>query len=216
MAKLNIDRGQLDHPEHFDDEIREFRDSGRYVPTNLEYLLFELAGHKCTICGAPWLELHHIVEISEGGETAFDNLIVLCPNCHTRVHRENVPSGRELRHYKMKQEIAYELPIYSKLSVKEKDIIRCVAFLTPEEQIVFTKRYWKEVEAVSQEDAVRDYRLEVGLFHLQESGMLVVEQDFCCTILDGERHSITLLVKLTGKGVKWVRYLCATGRISSI
>lgn len=214
MARLNLNRGQLDHPEHFDDEIREFRDSGRYIPTDLERLLFELAGHRCTICGAPWMEIHHIDEISEGGETSFDNLIVLCPNCHTRVHRESVPTKTELRHYKIKQEIAYELPVLSRLTTPERELITQVAALAQEDQITFSKRYCQNIDAVSQDEAVRKYRREVGLFHLQESGMLNVEQDICVTHSEGDKVSVSLIVRFTGKGIKWIRYLQATERVS--
>ena len=213
MARLNIDRQLLDHPEHFDDEIRAYKDSERYVPTDLERLLFELAGHQCTICRAPWLEIHHIDELSEGGQTAFDNLIVLCPNCHTRVHKDRVPTKRELRNYKLKQEIAYELPVLSRLTSAERQLIAEAAALPPESQVVFSKRYWKEIQATSQDNAVLQYRQEVGLFHLQESGMLTLEQDFCVTLAEGDRVSVTLIARFTGKGVKWLRYLTATDRV---
>lgn len=216
MAKLNLDRRQLDHPEHFDDEIRGFRDSGRYVPTKLEQLLFELAGHRCTICAAPWMEIHHIDELSEGGETAFDNLIVLCPNCHTRVHRESVPTKAELRHYKLKQEIAYELPVLSRLSLSEMELIARAAALPQEDQITFSETYHREIESTSQLEAVLKCRRDIGLFHLQESGMVSVEQDFCVTILEGEKESVRLIVRFTGKGVKWIRYLRATDRVPMI
>lgn len=83
MTRPLIDRQSLDHPEHFDDEIREYKSNARYKPTALEQLLFEMAGHRCTICDAPWLEINHITELAEGGKTEYDNLIVLCPNCHT-------------------------------------------------------------------------------------------------------------------------------------
>ena len=86
MTQPLLDRNSYDHPEHFDDDIRTYRTSERYVPTPLEHHLFELASHRCTICHAPWLEIHHIDELSEDGKTEYDNLIVLCPNCHTRVH----------------------------------------------------------------------------------------------------------------------------------
>lgn len=32
-------------------------------------------------------ELHHIVPISEGGSPGVNNTILLCPNCHKKVHR---------------------------------------------------------------------------------------------------------------------------------
>lgn len=36
--------------------------------------------------GKPYLESHHIVWMSEGGEDSIDNTVALCPNCHRRMH----------------------------------------------------------------------------------------------------------------------------------
>ena len=51
----------------------------------------------CQICGkgqiggsrnAPILELHHIVPRSEGGQSTADNALLVCRNCHLKIHRE--------------------------------------------------------------------------------------------------------------------------------
>jgi 5-methylcytosine-specific restriction endonuclease McrA len=34
----------------------------------------------------PYLEVHHIVPLSEGGEDSIENVIALCPNCHRKRH----------------------------------------------------------------------------------------------------------------------------------
>ena len=216
LARMNIDRRMLDHPEHFDDEIREFKASDRYVPTALEQLLFELANHRCTVCRAPWLEVHHIDELSEGGLTAYENLIVLCPNCHTRVHRENVPSKTELRHYKLKQEIAYELPVLSRLTSDERNLLAKAANLSFEKQVVFSESHCREVEAETQGEAVAIYRHEVGLYQLQVSGIVSIEQGFTCTMSDGKKVSVQLFVRFTGKGIKWLSYLHETNRVPAL
>ncbi|HBV88091.1 MAG TPA: hypothetical protein DEF42_15890 [Desulfosporosinus sp.] len=36
--------------------------------------------------GSPYLEVHHKIFLSEGGEDTVDNAIALCPNCHREVH----------------------------------------------------------------------------------------------------------------------------------
>lgn len=36
------------------------------------------------------LDMHHIIEVSEGGGNAPDNLIVLCPTCHALFHRGEI------------------------------------------------------------------------------------------------------------------------------
>ncbi len=36
--------------------------------------------------GAPYLEVHHVRPLSEGGSDTLSNTIALCPNCHMRLH----------------------------------------------------------------------------------------------------------------------------------
>ena len=36
--------------------------------------------------GDPFLEVHHIIPLSHGGQDILDNVIALCPNCHRRQH----------------------------------------------------------------------------------------------------------------------------------
>lgn len=52
---------------------------------------------KCQLCnalapfkresdGSPYLEVHHIISISAGGEDTLRNAVALCPNCHRQIH----------------------------------------------------------------------------------------------------------------------------------
>lgn len=36
--------------------------------------------------GTPYLEVHHIIPLSLGGDDAIDNAVALCPNCHRKTH----------------------------------------------------------------------------------------------------------------------------------
>lgn len=36
--------------------------------------------------GEPYLEVHHIIPLSQNGEDSVDNTIALCPNCHRKRH----------------------------------------------------------------------------------------------------------------------------------
>jgi hypothetical protein len=49
-----------------------------------------VAFFECAWCGEKLTERHHIVEFSKGGEHTVDNLILLCPNCHTQVHKDEI------------------------------------------------------------------------------------------------------------------------------
>lgn len=40
--------------------------------------------------GEPYLETHHIVWLSEGGEDSIENTVALCPNCHRKMHVVNL------------------------------------------------------------------------------------------------------------------------------
>ncbi len=54
------------------------------------------AGDNCQLClqkapfsrsdGSPYLEVHHIVPLSQGGSDSIDNVCALCPNCHRKMH----------------------------------------------------------------------------------------------------------------------------------
>jgi HNH endonuclease len=36
--------------------------------------------------GTPYLEVHHLLPLAQGGEDAVENAIALCPNCHRKAH----------------------------------------------------------------------------------------------------------------------------------
>jgi 5-methylcytosine-specific restriction enzyme A len=42
--------------------------------------------------GEPFLEIHHIVPLAEGGSDTIDNVCALCPNCHRKMHLLNLPA----------------------------------------------------------------------------------------------------------------------------
>lgn len=39
--------------------------------------------------GEPYLEVHHIVWLSKGGDDTIENTAALCPNCHRKMHMIN-------------------------------------------------------------------------------------------------------------------------------
>jgi hypothetical protein len=62
------------------------------IPTALKRQLLVEAGHRCSIptCRQTPIELAHIVAWSVCKTHTFDNLIVLCPTCHTRYDRGEI------------------------------------------------------------------------------------------------------------------------------
>ena len=85
------------------------RPSSRKVTTtvndrneNLAALVKQLANGICQLCnqlapfkdkrGDPYLECHHIVWLSKGGEDTIENTRAVCPNCHRKMHSLNLKS----------------------------------------------------------------------------------------------------------------------------
>jgi len=66
----------------------------------LRNLVIHRADGTCELCGkkapfiskkgTPYLEIHHIKPLSDGGEETADNVIALCPNCHRMVEYGDV------------------------------------------------------------------------------------------------------------------------------
>lgn len=60
---------------------------------------------KCQLCeqpapfndrnGQPFLEVHHIIWLSRGGEDTINNTVALCPNCHRKMHVLDLAADRE-------------------------------------------------------------------------------------------------------------------------
>lgn len=61
--------------------------------------------------GIPFLETHHVVYLSRGGEDSTDNVVALCPNCHRKIHYQNLESDihklfDKLKEYKQQSNFA--------------------------------------------------------------------------------------------------------------
>ena len=71
------------------------------IPQPLKRAVLIEAGHRCAIptCGQTTTEIAHIVPWKEGREHTFDNLIALCPTCHTRFDKGEI-DRKAMRQYK--------------------------------------------------------------------------------------------------------------------
>lgn len=68
------------------------------IPERIKKKLRQQADNQCPICGENdefTFEYHHIKPHSEGGEPEEENLILLCRNCHAKVHHGKI-SQREI------------------------------------------------------------------------------------------------------------------------
>ncbi len=42
--------------------------------------------------GSPYLEVHHVIQLSDGGNDTIENAVALCPNCHRKMHSLSMQS----------------------------------------------------------------------------------------------------------------------------
>ena len=66
----------------------------RRVHDDLRALLLTQTGYKCgnpNCRGIITLEIHHIVQVVDGGGNELENLLPLCPNCHSLHHAGHIP-----------------------------------------------------------------------------------------------------------------------------
>lgn len=61
--------------------------NSRHIPKDISDKTKYRDYFRCVWCGTYLYERHHIVEWHLGGSHTVENLALLCPNCHTLIHR---------------------------------------------------------------------------------------------------------------------------------
>lgn len=64
------------------------------ISTSVIQQVLHQAGYRCAnpSCRTMLtLEIHHLDQVSEGGQNTPENLLALCPNCHTLHHKKIIP-----------------------------------------------------------------------------------------------------------------------------
>ena len=71
------------------------------IPSELKRQILVESGHRCAIptCRYPTTEIAHIEPWEKVKEHGYENLIALCPNCHTRADKGDI-DRKSLRIYK--------------------------------------------------------------------------------------------------------------------
>jgi 5-methylcytosine-specific restriction endonuclease McrA len=73
-------------------KVPEYMTSRPAIPADLKRRLLVEAGHRCGIprCEATQVDIHHIEPWEICKKHEYENLIVLCPNCHRRAHKGEI------------------------------------------------------------------------------------------------------------------------------
>lgn len=78
-------------------------------PSVRAYVLRSADGH-CELCnklapfetgdGTPFLEVHHVKSLADGGSDRIQNAVAVCPNCHRSLHQANDSEKRRKKLYR--------------------------------------------------------------------------------------------------------------------
>lgn len=66
------------------------KDRSRYIPRKIDKKVREASGFRCAWCGKYLTVRHHIRPFSLGGPHSEDNLILLCPDCHSEADSRKI------------------------------------------------------------------------------------------------------------------------------
>lgn len=75
---------------------------------NWKFEVHKRDGFTCQICGAkeepehPTFQVHHVVFKCNGGSNDLNNLQLLCPECHRKLHNSN-PASNSRKHRSKKR-----------------------------------------------------------------------------------------------------------------
>ena len=73
-----------------------------HIPAEIKRAVLVEAGHRCAIptCRSTTTEIAHIVPWAKTNDNSFENLIALCPNCHTRFDQKKEIDELSIKMYK--------------------------------------------------------------------------------------------------------------------
>lgn len=98
MAALYLQ--ELEKPKGFSNPEKKFINQTTYYrdPKVKAWVLKKSEG-KCECCGStapfktpdgiPFLEVHHVIPLADGGADTTENCIAVCPNCHRAFHHSD-------------------------------------------------------------------------------------------------------------------------------
>ena len=99
VETAEFDIHKLKNPEVYGVEYQHGDGEGFY---NVKSAVLSRDNYTCQICGVKQakLEVHHIRSRSEGGSNRMDNLVVLCKDCHAKVHTGELDFTKKVKSFK--------------------------------------------------------------------------------------------------------------------
>jgi Restriction endonuclease len=153
------------------------------IPAELRRRVLVEAGHRCAIptCRYINVEVHHIVPYSICKKHEYENLIALCPNCHSRTHNGDIDRKSLYRYkanlrYAIEKYSQFEIDVLHELSKREQD----KGMLFPEYLKLLIKRLIDSNYVVfMEEEDVDEYGWEPP--DISINGETIIPKQLCIT-----------------------------------
>ncbi len=150
----------------------------RIAPSEIRRQLRIEAGFGCAICGKPLLENAHIIPYHETQDFPFEDMLALCPYCHTEADQGHYPEWF-LREKKKNPYNRNRISVHSKFLVTgEKMIVNIGSF-----KLINTQR----IVTVDDFDLISIKR-EEGLFLLLDLNLFNKQNQFIALINENQRY----------------------------
>jgi len=130
------------------------------IPIELKRRILIEAGHRCAIptCRAFTTEIVHIKPWSKVEEHKYENLIALCPNCHTRFDKGEIDKKSM---YMYKDNLRFVIEKYSKF---ELDLLFELSNLSNNQGLPYLSIFYLLVKSILEEGLVRIEKQPGGVF----------------------------------------------------
>lgn len=130
------------------------------IATELKRRILVEAGHRCAIptCRATTTEIAHIIPWSEVQNHSYENLIALCPNCHTRFDKGEIDKKSM---YMYKDNLRYFIEKYSKF---ELDVLFELSKLPDGNGLPYLTIYFLLIKSILEEEFVSIIQESGGAF----------------------------------------------------
>jgi HNH endonuclease len=139
------------------------------IPRPLERKVLIEAGHRCAIptCRQTPVEIAHIVPWATVKEHTFENLIALCPNCHSRHHKKEI-DRKSLLQYKANLTL-----LNSHYGDLEQRVLKIFAAYPERDSVWLNKS------------------LDILLMYFVEDGLIVKDDNLKYLMSDGNLYNLT-------------------------
>ncbi|WP_296875335.1 RNA-guided endonuclease IscB [uncultured Methanobrevibacter sp.] len=99
VETAEFDTYKLKNPEINGVEYQHGDAEGFY---NVKSAVLSRDKYTCQICGKKHtkLEVHHIIFKSQGGSNRMDNLVTLCSDCHSKIHKKQLTFNKKVKTFK--------------------------------------------------------------------------------------------------------------------